>query len=387
MSRAAASLGIVGGRVLTADGDLAETVVRLADGRIARLGGPAAGGPCLDARGWLVLPGIVDLHGDAFERQVQPRPGVNFPVQLALEDSERQLLASGITTAYHGITLSWEPGLRGLAAWRAMVDALHARAWTCDMRVHLRWEACNLAALEVALADIGAGRVHLLAFNDHTQAIRRSLSDPVAAARYGERAGVPVATLRAIAEGAAAREGEVADGLDRLAAAARAAGLPMASHDDATVAIRAAFRARGARICEFPMGEAVGEAALAAGDAVVMGSPNVVRGGSHLGWASAEAMVAAGVCSVLTSDYHYPSLLHAPFLLAQRGVLGLARAWGLVSASPARVAGLADRGVIAEGRRGDLAVVALEHGWPRLVAAIVRGRPAHLTAEAWDRLG
>jgi alpha-D-ribose 1-methylphosphonate 5-triphosphate diphosphatase len=161
----------------------------------------------------------------------------------------------------------------------------------------------------------------------------------------------------------------------------------MASHDDATVAIRAAFRARGARICEFPVGEAVGRAARAAGDAVVMGSPNVVRGCSHLGWASAEAMVAAGVCSVLTSDYHYPSLLHAPFLLAQRGVLGLARAWGLVSASPAAVAGLADRGVIAEGRRGDLAVVAVEDGRPRLVATMARGRPAHLTAEAWDRLG
>jgi alpha-D-ribose 1-methylphosphonate 5-triphosphate diphosphatase len=387
MSRTASPLVIVGGRVLIAGGELAETAVRVEDGRVARLGGTAGGGPRLDARGWLVLPGIVDLHGDAFERQVQPRPGVNFPIELALEDSERQLLASGITTAYHGITLSWEPGLRGLAAWRAMVDALHGRAWTCDMRVHLRWEACNLAALEVALADIAAGRVHLLAFNDHTQSIVRSLADPVVAAKYGERAGVPVAALRAIAEAAAARGDEVAGALDRLAAAARAAGLPMASHDDETVAIRAAFRARGARICEFPMGAAVGEAARAAGDAVVMGSPNVVRGRSHLGWASAEAMVAAGICSLLTSDYHYPSLLHAPFALARRGVLGLAQAWALVSTRPAAVAGLADRGAIAEGSRGDLAVVTVEAGRPRLVATIVRGRPAYLTAEAWDRLG
>jgi len=392
MIRAASPLRIVGAQVLTANGELAETVVSLEDGRIARLGGPvadgsAADGPCLDAHGWLVLPGIVDLHGDAFERQVQPRPGVNFPIELALEDTERQLLASGITTAFHGITLSWEPGLRGLAAWRAMVDALHARAWTCDMRVHLRWEAYNLAALEVALADIGAGRVHLLAFNDHTRSILRSLSNPVAAAKYGERAGVPVATLRAIAEDAAARADEVPGALDRLAAAARSAGLPMASHDDETVAVRAAFRARGARICEFPVGEAVGHTARAAGDAVAMGSPNVVRGGSHLGWASAEDMVAAGVCSLLTSDYYYPSLLHAPFLLAQRGVLGLADAWALVSTSPAKVAGLADRGVIAEGRRGDLAVVAVENGRPRLVATLTRGRPAYLSAEAWDRLG
>ena len=124
-----------------------------------------------DASGLLVLPGIVDLHGDAFERQLQPRPGVDFPADLALRDTESQLLANGITTAFHGVTLSWEPGLRSLTAWQALLAALDAGSWTCDMRVHLRWEAYNLDALETALADIEAGRVHLLAFNDHTPSI------------------------------------------------------------------------------------------------------------------------------------------------------------------------------------------------------------------------
>ena len=131
-----------------------------------------------------MLPGIVDLHGDAFERQLQPRPGIGFPVSLALEDTERQLLANGITTAYHGLTLSWEPGLRGLEAWQALLTALAARTWTCDMRVHLRWEAYNLDALEIALADIAAGRVHLLAFNDHTPSIMRKLGDPTTTSKY-----------------------------------------------------------------------------------------------------------------------------------------------------------------------------------------------------------
>ena len=152
-----------------------------------------------DATGLLVLPGIVDIHGDAFERQLQPRPGVDFPADIALADTESQLLANGITTAFHGVTLSWEPGLRSLTAWRAILAALAARRWTCDMRVHLRWEAYNLEALDTALADIGAGRVHLVAFNDHTPSILRKIEDPVAAAKYSERAGMALDEFRALA--------------------------------------------------------------------------------------------------------------------------------------------------------------------------------------------
>ena len=116
--------------------------------------------------------------------------------------------------------------------------------------------------------------------------------------------------------------------LERIAAPARAAGLPMASHDDDTPAIRDAFRARGARICEFPMTEAVARAAAAAGDCVAMGSPNVVRGRSHLGWASAAALAEAGICRVLTSDYFYPCLLGAPFVLAAARRAGFRRGLG-----------------------------------------------------------
>ena len=330
---------IVGGTVL-AEGRLQPVDLLLTDGRIDAFDASAAGAHILDARGLLVLPGIVDIHGDAFERQVQPRPGIGFPVALALEDTERQLLANGITTAFHGVTLSWEPGLRSLEAWQALLSALAARAWTCDMRVHLRWEAFNLDALDIALADIAAGRVHLLAFNDHTPSILRKLSDPVTSSKYSERGGVSLGEFRALAERIAGRGPEVAPALDRLAAAARTAGLPMASHDDDSIATRDAYRGRGANICEFPMAEEIGRAARAGGDAVVMGSPNVVRGKSHLGWASAARLAEAGICSVLSSDYFYPCLLRAPFILAGRGVLDLPHAWNLVSANPARPRGL-----------------------------------------------
>jgi alpha-D-ribose 1-methylphosphonate 5-triphosphate diphosphatase len=380
---------ITGGQVLLPEGEQT-TDVLLVDGRIAAIGGDARdgdarGGRTFDARGLLVLPGIVDIHGDAFERQLQPRPGVDFPPDLALADTEAQLLANGITTAFHGITLSWEPGLRSPDAWRAFVAALRARSWTCDMRVHLRWEAYNLDALELALADIAAGHVHLVAFNDHTPSILKKLADPVAGAKYSDRAGMKLDAFRDLAERIGARVDAVPAARERIAAAARKAATPLASHDDATVEERMAFRELGARICEFPMAEEVGEAARAAGDWVVMGSPNVVRGRSHIGWASAARLAEAGICNVLSSDYYYPAMLRAALILAGRGVLDLARAWALVSTNPARAAGLSDRGTISSGMRADLLVV--DANIPQVIATIAQGRVASLTRPGAERLG
>jgi alpha-D-ribose 1-methylphosphonate 5-triphosphate diphosphatase len=372
---------ITGGAVLVESDGLQRADLNLRDGLI-ELG--RGDGPQFDASGLLVLPGIVDLHGDAFERQLQPRPGVDFPTDLALRDTESQLLANGITTAFHGVTLSWEPGLRSLTAWRALLDALDAGSWTCDMRVHLRWEAYNLDALETALADIAAGRVHLLAFNDHTPAILRKLDDPTEGAKYSSRAGMKIEAFGAMAQEIASRADAVPSAQDRIASAARAAGLPMASHDDDSIAARDWFRGLGARICEFPMAEEVAAASATAGDFVVMGCPNVVRGGSHLGWASAARSVEAGICNLLTSDYYYPAMMRAAFVLAERGILDLARAWALISENPARAGGLADRGVIAAGKRADLVLV--DPATSRAVATIVGGRMAFVTAEGSGRL-
>jgi alpha-D-ribose 1-methylphosphonate 5-triphosphate diphosphatase len=376
-------LRLTGGTVLLGSDGLVRTDLEVKDGLIDRVGG-SGGGLCFDASGLLVLPGIVDLHGDAFERQLQPRPGVDFPTDLALRDTEAQLLSNGITTAFHGVTLSWEPGLRSLSAWRALLAALEAGSWTCDMRVHLRWEACNLDALDTAIADIEAGRVHLLAFNDHTPAILKKLNDPVEGAKYSGRAGMQIDAFRTMADRIASRADEVPAALDRIAAAARAAGLPMASHDDDTIAVRNGYRALGARICEFPMAEAVASAAVEAGDFVAMGCPNVVRGGSHLGWTSAARLAEAGLCTVLTSDYYYPAMMPAAFILAQRGVLDLAQAWGLISLNPARAAGLTDRGTIEARKRADLVLV--DPATARAVATIVAGQVAYLTAGGSGRL-
>ncbi|MDB5370294.1 MAG: putative phosphonate metabolism protein PhnM [Roseomonas sp.] len=374
---------IAGGTVLL-DGALRPGELHLAAGAVAGTAAGSARG--FDASGLLVLPGIVDIHGDAQERQLQPRPGIGMPAALALRDSEAQILAAGITTAFLGVTLSWEPGLRSLPAWRSLLVALEeARPHlAADLRVHLRFEADNLDAVEDAVADIAAGRVQLLAFNDHTPGILKKLPDDAQAAKFAGRAGVGIAAFRAMAEAVAARRGEVPAARRRLAEAARLAGMPMASHDDSSVEQRMAFRTLGAGICEFPMAQEVAAAARAAGEAVVMGAPNVVRGGSHIGWANAAPLAEQGFVTVLASDYVWPALLEAAFVLLDRGVLGLPAAWALVSANPAAAAGLTDRGHFGLGLRGDVVVVDPARRAP--VATFCAGRLAWLSAAGSARL-
>ena len=374
---------IAGGTVLR-DGAMVEDALALSDGRVAEAAPDAT--RRFDASGLLVLPGLVDIHGDAHERQMQPRPGVNLPVALALRDSAAQLIACGITTAYLGVTLSWEPGLRSLESWRALKAALpaaRARAAT-DLRVHLRFEADNLDALKDALDGIADGSVHLLGFNDHTPGIVRKLGDPVQVSKFAGRAGMKAEAFRALAEAAAARRDEVPAARTRLAEAARRAGIPVLSHDDATVEDRAHYRAHGATICEFPIAEAVAVAAREAGEHVVMGAPNVVRGGSHIGWASAAPLAERGVVTVLASDYVWPAMLEAAFAMVRRGVMDLPKAWALVSANPAEACGLADRGRLAPGLRGDVVVV--DPAVPAPVAVFAAGELAWVAPGAARRL-
>jgi alpha-D-ribose 1-methylphosphonate 5-triphosphate diphosphatase len=374
------SWSIAGGRVLR-EGALAAGEVTLANGTIAQGNGAERR---FDAGGLMVMPGLVDIHGDAHERALQPRPNVDFAADFAMRDAAAQLLANGITTAYLGVTLSWEPGLRSLKAFEATLGALRNPPPGPEMRVHLRFEADNFEAEPAALAAIEAGEVHLLGFNDHTPGIRKKLGNPKELGKYAGRAGVSEGEFKSLAEAVYARRGEIPQSRARMSETAKSAGIPMLSHDDARLEDRALFRALGAGICEFPITEPVAENAREAGEAVVMGSPNVVRGGSHLGWASAAPLAERGLVTVLASDYHWPALLAAPFRMAARGVMNLAQAWALVSTNPADALGLKDRGRIARGLRGDLTLVTSEGA---LAAVFVGGGLAWVAPAAAARIG
>jgi alpha-D-ribose 1-methylphosphonate 5-triphosphate diphosphatase len=370
---------ITGGRVLL--DDLASADIATDGALIAALDGPAKPGALrLDATGLLVLPGIVDCHGDAFERHIMPRPKVAFDIDLALRDADRALLASGITTAFHGVTWSWEPGLRSAANARALFERINALApdLGADTRFHLRHETFNLDAEPEILDWLATGRVGLLAFNDHTEGTLKTRHRPDKVGKMVERSGLTSDGFAALVERVYARKDEVAASVTRLAAAARAQGVPMLSHDDMTPEMRRWYRGLGVSVAEFPIDEITAREAAGEGEAIVFGAPNVVRGGSHTGCPAAEEMVRAGLCTILASDYYYPALLLAPFVLARNGSAGFANAWALVSKAPAQAFGLDDRGIVEAGMRADLILVE-DKPHPRVVAVIAAGRLVHLT--------
>lgn len=375
---------IEGARVIL--DDRVETAsVRIEAGRITGIDVARDGAALVPARGRLLAPAFVDVHGDAFERQVMPRPGVMVPVETALLETDRQLAANGIATAYHALTLSWEPGLRSVeTGWKIIraLEALRPRL-TADNRVQLRWETfCHEAEPLIAHVLAGPDRP-ALAFNDHTTSMLLHpdvpLQDrpfdqvpdypvtPFDAPRFlkkmadqARRAHVSPEEYGALLTSVWERRAEVPAHIARMAALARAQAVPMLSHDDSQVETRSYYRGLGATVAEFPMHERVFLAAREAGDPIVLGAPNAMRGGSHLGSPGAAEMIARGLCDILASDYFYPAMLGAMTRLHDDRVAPLPALWALVSLNPARAMGLADRGRIAPGLRADLVLL----DWP-----------------------
>ncbi|MGJ5066564.1 alpha-D-ribose 1-methylphosphonate 5-triphosphate diphosphatase [Bradyrhizobium oligotrophicum] len=374
-------ISISRGRCLV-DTDLVDTSLIISGDVIAGIGTPGCrSGLELDAEGLTVLPGIVDIHGDAFERQMMPRAGVDFPTDVALIDSDRQAVSNGITTVFHATTWSWEPGLRSADNARRLLESIEALRpqLAADTRFHLRHETFNLDDEEEIGQWLADRRVDLFAFNDHMDSTVASLDTPHKRQRMVDRTGLPGAEFDRLVARIASRADAVPASIARLADIARKAGVRMLSHDDDSPAKRKAFRSQGVTIAEFPVNEETAREAAQGGDAIVFGAPNVVRGGSHTGWTRASDMIAKGLCSVLASDYYYPAPLLAAYRLAADGVLPLARAWDLISGGPARAAGLADRGTLAEGRRADVILVYDRVPLrPRVVAVIASGRLVYL---------
>jgi alpha-D-ribose 1-methylphosphonate 5-triphosphate diphosphatase len=371
-----------GGRALLGE-EICDVSLEIADGRICAVDHlPARGALNIDADGLLVLPGIVDLHGDAFERQMMPRPGVDFPIDVALIDSDRQAIANGITTVFHGTTWSWEPGLRSRDNARQLLETIERLRpqLAADTRFHLRHETYNLDAEGEIIEWLSARRIDLFAFNDHMDSTVGNLAKPQKRSRMVERTGLSDREFDALVARVVSRADHVPGSIARLSKAARDAGIRTLSHDDDTPAMRQAFRAQGIAIAEFPVNEETARDAADNGDFIVFGAPNVVRGGSHTGWTKASDMIAKGLCSILASDYYYPAQLLAAFRLVADGVLPLPAAWNLISSAPARAAGLADRGTLDPGQRADIILVDDEQPLrPRIMAVISAGRLVHLT--------
>lgn len=385
-----------------------ETVSVLVEGgRIAAIDPAPGDAPRIDGRGLVLAPALVDIHGDAFERQMAPRVDAPMPLDIALLETDRQLAANGIATAYHALTLSWEPGLRSVGTGARVLAAMRELAprTSVEHRVQLRWETFCPEALPLIARELAQTPTPAIAFNDHTTTGMRGFDVPPAArgwrpeparlaapddprmaqrvAGLARRAGLSTKDYLALQETVWARRDLVDADIAQVAAMGRAAGAPMLSHDDCEPAMRAHFARLGARISEFPMDRATAQEAKARGEWIVLGAPNALRGGSHIGSLGAAEMVAAGLCDILASDYFYPAMLGAAGRLAAETPLPLPVIWATVSGNPSQALGLTDRGVIEPGRRADLVLLDWpEGGVPATRRLWVAGRAAYAASPA-----
>ena len=393
---------IEGARVVLPLG-VEQVSVRVEDGKISGLDAPRDGARVIDGRGKILAPALVDIHGDAFERQLMPRPGVDFPLHAALLETDRQLAANGIATAYHALTLSWEPGLRSVAMGNAVLDGLLALAprLTVENRLQLRWETFCFEALPLIERALAGPLLPSIAFNDHTSMAvlhpATALQDrpfdhdptfPVVnmasagfAAKMADRAkrsGLSQSDYVALIQSIWQRRAQVPAVMDKVAAMGRTAGAPMLSHDDSQAQTRRFYHGIGAKISEFPMNLQAAQTARDLGDWIIFGAPNAARGGSHLGSPSAGDMIARGLCDILASDYFYPAMLSAMARLLAQGRGTLAQLWPLIAANPARALGLHDRGQVALGQRADLVLLDWPDGEaPATRLTLVAGRAAY----------
>lgn len=331
-----------------------------------------------DAGGRFVLPGLIDIHCDAIEKEAQPRPNTLFPLQLALLEFERKLPVHGITTMYHSLSLGVGLSLRGEHLLTEMVELINRynekRAMIRN-RIHLRFEVSHHSGLPIIERYMVEGKIHYLSFMDHSPG-QGQYRKPGSFERYVmKNQGVTLDEVRDIVDDLLKRQQEVDwDRLKKLGKLAAKHGIAVASHDDDTREKVDTARDYSISISEFPITLDVARYAAAQGLDVCVGAPNVVRGGSHDKNLRAADAIAEGAASILCSDYHPSSMLAAIFMLADEGITDLPGAVRMATLNPARALGAAETiGSIDAGKAADLIIVDRYEGLPWVTDTFVDG--------------
>ncbi len=340
-------------------------------------------GGAIDGRGSFALPGLVDSHSDGLEKEIHPRTSVTLDPQFALRSFEQRVRSAGILTVAHGVGFEDKPAYqRSVELAHRLCDAIDERRAEprslVDHRILFRTEARSADGLDALLPhlgrDHGVGPRPLLSFEDHTPgqgqyrdvAVYRSA---IAADRLPPGTTIDDLVAEKV-EAARAGQGLRDRNWARVCALAAAGSIRLLAHDCEDANEIAIAADGGAEVAEFPLGIEAASEARRRGMHVVMGAPNVLRGGSHSGNVAAEALVRAGLCTVLASDYLPASLLASAFALAERGACSLPDAVQLVSAGPADLLGLADRGRLEPGVRAEIVLVTLDGSLPTVRAVV-----------------
>ena len=345
--------------------------LRFEQGRITHLDSGAANQGELHWQGDFLLPGMVELHTDNLEKHLTPRPKVAWPTVPAIMAHDAQVAAAGITTVLDAIAVgdidpdslrmqTLQPSIEGLQA------AQRSGVLRADHFLHLRLELAEQNLLELLDPLLDHPLLKLISLMDHTPG-QRQWTDLAHYRTYvtGKR-GWNDAKVESMLDDMQQRQQRYAERNRQAVLArcgARSVALPMATHDDTTLEHVEQGVRDGVTISEFPTTLAAAQAARHHGLGIIMGAPNLVRGGSHSGNVSAAELARADLLDVLSSDYVPASLLHAAFLLQKCG-WGLPQAIATVSRNPARMVGLTDRGELAVGLRADFLRVRVVDGIP-----------------------
>lgn len=343
--------------------------LHIRDGRIADISSAPAKGE--DMEGDFVIPGLVELHTDHLEGHYAPRPKVRWNPIAAVLAHDAQVATAGITTVFDALRVGLDEDadmtpqeMRKLAD--AIEDSVRHDRVRADHFIHLRCEVSAPDCLAGFAYFDGDDRVRLASLMDHAPGQRQFAKIEAYAMYYQGKLKMSDEVFRAfcerrIAESTANSPGNRA----AIAAACQARGIVLASHDDATVAHVEEAVEQGIRVAEFPTTAEAARASKQAGLGVLMGAPNVVRGGSHSGNVSARTLAEDGLLDILSSDYIPFSLIQSAFFLGEVvDAISLPQAVAMVSKNPAEAVGLSDRGAIVTGRRADLVRVRVDEHVP-----------------------
>ncbi|MCT4708010.1 alpha-D-ribose 1-methylphosphonate 5-triphosphate diphosphatase [Enterobacteriaceae bacterium H16N7] len=355
---------------LVLENEVVSGSLEVADGLIRNFAdSPSSLPQAHDGEGGWLLPGLIELHTDNLDKFFTPRPKVDWPAHSAMSSHDALMVASGITTVLDAVALGdVRDGGDRLENLEKMINAVmqtQARGINrAEHRLHLRCELPHHTTLPLFRQLIDRGGVSLVSLMDHSPG-QRQFSNLVKYREYYQgKYSLSDAEMNSYeADQLALAERWSQPNRLAIAAECRARNIALASHDDATAAHVAESHELGSVIAEFPTTLEAAQASRQHGLSVLMGAPNIVRGGSHSGNVAAHQLAQAGLLDILSSDYYPASLLDAAFRVAhdESNSFTLPQAVALVTRNPARALSLEDRGVLAEGKRADM-VLAHQHG-------------------------
>ena len=335
--------------------------LQVIDGRIAAInGGATAAAETHDLEGDWLLPGLVEVHTDNFERHLMPRPKTAWAPLPALLAHDAEIAAAGITTVLDalGVGEMDQDSLRG-SSWTPVVQALDFAAaqdlLRADHHLHVRCELPAPNTIDLFQAFHGHPRLSLISLMDHTPGQRQWENLEQAKIYYVGKKGWSLEKFELqVARATESQRQFVEPHRQHFEAYGKTHGVSLASHDDTTVAHVDQAHAAGACMSEFPTTVVAAERAKQLGLLTVMGAPNVMRGGSHSGNVSAIDLSRRGLLDALSSDYIPASLLGAATRLVDEEIYSWPEAIARVSRNPARISGFHDRSELAVGLRADL---------------------------------